>query len=295
MNRRDFLRSSAGAAALASLGRAAAAPASLAGEIGITSGSFMRHLSHERAAGKLRLLDLPKIMRDELGMKVIDLMTATLVSLEPAYVDQLRAAATDAGCVITNLKINFAQADLGQADPAVRRAAVAEVKRALDVAARLGARWVRPLPGNKRADLAATASSYRELADYGGERGLTVLVENIGWMKEDADGVPDLIRAVGPRIRAQPDTGNWADAVRYAGLAKAFPLAASCDFKALDLGPDGTHTTYDLRSCFQIGWDAGFRGPWAIEHFHADLAQLLRQMGQLRNLLQRWTKEQAQR
>ena len=84
MNRRDFLRSSAGAAALASLGRAAAAPASLAGEIGITSGSFMRHLSHERAAGKLRLLDLPKIMRDELGMKVIDLMTATLVSLEPA-------------------------------------------------------------------------------------------------------------------------------------------------------------------------------------------------------------------
>lgn len=298
MNRRDFLHSALGAAALASAGRSAAPPVtlpSLTGEIGITTGSFMRHLSIERAAGKLRLLDLPKIMRDELGMKVVDLMTATLVSLEPAYLDQLRAAAADAGCVITNLKINFAQAPLGHADPAVRRAAVAEVQRAMNAAARLGARWVRPLPGGQRAELAATAASYRELADYGAERGLTVLVENIGWMKEDADGVPDLIRATGPRIRAQPDTGNWADAVRYAGLAKAFPLAASCDFKALDLGPDGSHAAYDLRRCFQIGWDAGFRGPWAIEHFHADLGQLLREMGLLRDRLRHWTREQAAR
>ncbi|MBL9200952.1 MAG: TIM barrel protein [Opitutaceae bacterium] len=296
MNRREFLRFSAGAAAVASRGRAAEAhPLSLAGEIGITTGSFMRHLSPERAPGKLRLLDLPRIMRDELGMKVIDLMTATLVSLEPAYLDRLRSAAADAGCVLTNLKINFAQADLGANDPATRARAVVEVKGAFDAAARLGARWVRPLPGTKRADLPAIAASYRELADYGAARGLTVLVENIGWMKEDADGVPDLIRASDPRIRAQPDTGNWADATRYTGLAQAFPLAASCDFKAFELGPAGSHAAYDLRRCFQIGWDAGFRGPWAIEHFHADLAQLLRQMGTIRDLLLRWTREQAAR
>ena len=41
----------------------------------------MRHLTVEPQAGKLRLLDLPRIMRDELGMRVIDLMTATLPSL----------------------------------------------------------------------------------------------------------------------------------------------------------------------------------------------------------------------
>lgn len=296
MNRRDFLRSSLGCAALGATARAAVAPptrASLAGEIGITTGSFMRHLSPERAEGKLRLLDLPKIMRDELDMKVIDLMTATLVSLEPVYLDRLRAAAVDAGRTLTNLKINFSHVDLGSADAAARRHAVAEVKGALDAAARLGVRWVRPLPGVKRADLAAVAESYRELVGYGGERGLIVLVENIGWMKDDADGVPDLIRAVGPALRAQPDTGNWSDAVRYNGLAKAFPLAASCDFKALELGPDGAHAAYDLRRCFQIGWDAGFRGPWAIEHFHADLRQLLREMGMLRDLLRNWDRAQT--
>lgn len=296
MNRREFFQASLGGVALGATAGAAVAPpapGSLTGEIGITTGSFTRHLSPERAEGRLRLLDLPKLMRDELGLKVIDLMTATLVSLDPAYLDRLRAAAADAGCTLTNLKINFSRHDLGSAEPAARRGAVAEVKRALDAAARLGVRWVRPLPGVKRADLAAVAESYRELADYGGERGLVVLVENIGWMKDDADGVPDLIRAVGPALRAQPDTGNWNDDVRYAGLAKAFPFAASCDFKALELGPDGSHAAYDLRRCFQIGWDAGFRGPWAIEHFHADLRQLVREMGTLRDLLRRWAAGQT--
>lgn len=298
MNRRDFLRSSLGCAVLGATAGARAAPTtptSLAGEIGITTGSFMRHLAPGRADGKLRLLDLPKIMRDELGLKVIDLMTATLASLEPGYLDRLRTAATDAGCTLTNLKINFTGLDLGSADTAKRHHAVAAFKGGFDAAARLGVRWVRPLPGVKRADLAAVAESYRELVDYGGERGLVVLVENIGWMKDDAAGIPDLIRAVGPALRAQPDTGNWNDAVRYDGLAKAFPFAASCDFKAFELGPDGSHVAYDLKRCFDIGWSAGFRGPWCLEHFHADRAQLLREMALLRDRLRSWMRPAAEK
>ena len=295
MNRRAFLQSTAGAALAVRLANPARAapPASLQGEVGITTGSFMRHLSPEAATGKLRLLDLPRIMRDELGMQVIDLMTATLVSLEPAYLDQLRTAAADAGCVLSNLKINFSQADLGQADPARRRAALTAVKGGFDAAARLGVRWVRPLPGVRRADLARLTESYRELCDYGDQRGLTVLVENIGWMKEDPAGVPDLIRSVGPVLRSQPDTGNWSDAVRYEGLARAFPFALSCDFKAMTLAPDGTHAAYDLARCFELGWAAGFRGPWVIEHFHADLKELLREMALLRDQLRDWTRRHA--
>src|SRR6187551_575583 len=90
--------------------------ASLAGELGVTTGSFVRHLSEERQAGKLWLLDLPKLMRDELGMKVIDLMTATLPSLAPDYLKRLRDAAEDAGCVLTNLKMNQRGLDLGSSD-----------------------------------------------------------------------------------------------------------------------------------------------------------------------------------
>ena len=64
----------------------------LAGQLGITTGSFMHNLSVELHEGKLRLLDLPKLMREELDMKVIDLMTATLASLEPACAGRARLA-----------------------------------------------------------------------------------------------------------------------------------------------------------------------------------------------------------
>lgn len=292
MRRREFLQATlAGGAVLAAGSRdvlAATAPPGLAGEIGITTGSFMRHLAPDARPGKLRLLDLPRRMRDELGLRVIDLMTATLVSLEPAYLDQLRAAADRAGCVLTNLKMNNPGLDMTSADAALRRRSLEEYKRTMDAAARLGVRWVRPLPGPKRPDPARCAEAYRELMDYGESRGLSLLVENYGWMQSDPDAIPMLIKAAGPRLRAQPDIGNWTDAARYEGLTRAFPFAVSCDFKARDLDAAGEHKAYDLKRCFQIGWDAGFRGPWCFEHFHADLEQLFREMAILRDQLRGW-------
>jgi hypothetical protein len=66
-------------------------------------------------------------------------------------------------------------------------------------------------------------------------------------------------------------------------------LAATCDFKAAgELGPNGEHPLYDLKRCFQIGWDAGFRGPWCIEHVHRDRKQALLELGILRDMLRKW-------
>ncbi len=291
MNRREFLHGTVTGVACAALSSQAAdswRTFPLAGEVGITTGSFMRHLSPEAREGKLRLLDLPKIMREELDMRVIDLMTATLVSLEPDYCDQLRAAAERAGCVLTNLKMNNPGLDLPSADDSVRRHAIDEYKRTMDAAARLGVRWVRPLPGPKRPDMARVATAYRELIDYGASRGLTLLVENFGWMQDDPDAIPSLIKAAGPGLRSQPDTRNWTDRARYEGLAKAFPFAVSCDFKPFAFEPDGSHPRYDLKRCFQIGWDAGFRGPWCFEHFHSDLKQQFKEMAMLRDMLRGW-------
>ncbi len=260
-------------------------------ELGNTTGSFMRHLSETARPGKLRLLDLPRIMRDELGMHVIDLMTASLVSLEPKYLEQLRQVATDAGCVLTNLKMNQKGLDMANADETVRRQAIDTYRKTIDAAALLGVRWVRPLPGPNLPDLKLLAQSYRELIDYAGGKGIGLLIENFGWMQNDADAIPRVIQAVGPGLKAQPDTGNWSDAARYDGLAKAFPFAVSCDFKARELTADGNHAAYDLKRCFDIGWQAGFRGPWCFEHFHDDLAQLFREMGVLRDMLRRWIKD----
>ncbi len=285
MKRRTLLQTAAGTLLPGVMHGAAEANGDLRGEIGLTTGSFMKHLT----AGTLRLLDLPKIMRDELGMKVMDLMTATLASTEPAYLEQLRKAAAEAGCILTNLKMNNPGLDMASADAATRRHAIDEYKRTIDAAALLGVRWVRPLPGKTRPDLKLVAESCRELMDHAAPKGISLLVENFGWMQDDPQALPQIIAAV-PGLKVQPDTGNWTTTARYEGLQNAFPHAVSCDFKFFELDAQGEHARYDLRRCFDIGWQAGFRGPWCFEHFHTDLQPLLKEMLLMKGRLQEWRK-----
>jgi sugar phosphate isomerase/epimerase len=243
--RRAFLKSTAACALVGDLhtagGAAPSGDPSLAGELGITTGSFMKHLSVEPTPGKLVLLDLPRILRDELDLKVIDLMTRTLASMEPAYLDDFRSRAEKYGRIITNLKMNQTGIDMASPDPTARRAALDEYRRTIDSAHRLGCRWVRPAPQPKRPDLQLLAAGYRELIDYAAPKGISLLVENNAWLSDDPDAIPSVIETVGPGIAAAPDTGNWTDRARYDGLAKAFPLAVTCDFKAMQLGPNGEH------------------------------------------------------
>jgi hypothetical protein len=289
VTRRGFLLACSSAAVSAAGAAEPRSWPSLDREVGVTTGSFTKHLVKSPQPGKLRMLDLPRILREELDMRVLDLMTATLPSLEPAYLDRLRDAAGRAGCVLTNLKMNQRGLDMGSPNATTRRQALAEYKRTIDAAARLGVRWVRPLPVSTPPDPDVYAASYRELIDHAAPHGITLLIENFGWMEKDPDAIPRMIQVVGKGLAAQPDTGNWANnEVRYAGLTKAFPLAVSCDFKAKTMGPDGSHADYDLKRCFDLGWDAGFRGPWCLEHFHEDLTGLYREMALLRDGLRRW-------
>jgi len=291
-SRRSFLCSSLAGSAAALLPmrflRGDDANQSLDRQIGITLSSFGRHLSADKAPGKIRLLDLPRMMRNELDMRVIDLMTAGIPSFEPAYLDQLRAAAEDAGCLLTNIKMNQPGLSMGSNDDDLRARSLREYKATIDAAERLGCRWVRPLPVEERPNFDRLVASFRELIDYGKPKGVSLLVENYRWIGNDVDAIPALLDAVGDGLAASPDIGNWNDDNRYEGLAKAFPHAATCDFKAKDLGPDGSHAAYDLERCFQIGWEAGFRGPWCFEHTHADLPGLLSDLRLLRDMLRRW-------
>ncbi len=102
--------------------------------------------------GQFKLLELPRIVHDELGMRIIDMNTTTLGSLDPAALDQFRTAAAEAGSLLTNLKMNQRDIDMDSAEPAMRRHALAEYKRTIDAASRLGCRWARPLPRQNRPD-----------------------------------------------------------------------------------------------------------------------------------------------
>lgn len=298
-NRREFL--TAGAAAICASGSLAAAavaeekpqPTGLERQIGITMSSVSR-LANDKGKLNYTIFDWIKMVREDLDMTVIDLNSGAVTSLEPAYLEKVRAAAADAGVHLTNMKINRGDVNIGSADPETRKIAIAECKRWIDGSAKLGLRWARPLPFKEKPDWDTYVSAYQELCDYANERNVQMLLENYGWISADADTAPNLIKAIGRNIAPCPDTGNWdSKELRYEGLAKMFPGAVSCDFKAGKLGPQGEHPPYDLKRCFTIGWESGFRGPWCLEHAHTDQKTLFGELSMLRDMLRTWMAEQS--
>lgn len=295
-SRREFLAAGAALLSTGGISVGAEAPPELKPiplpiferQLGITMSSAGRLEESE----KISIVDWPKVLREELDMRILDLNSGVIETHDPTYLYQVREAAEKNDCLLTNMKINRADVDVGNADPEVRQAAVVECKRWIEACARLGVRWARPLPLKTKPDMKGFIDAYRELAQFGADRGVRLVVENYGWMDADPNAVPKLLDAVGMDVAAAPDTGNWADdKARYAGLAKMFPRAVTCDFKAGKLGPKGEHTAWDLKRCFDIGWDAGFRGPWCFEHANTSRKELFRELTLLRDMLRGWIAE----
>ena len=268
LDRRCFLQF-AGAASLASpsLSRAVASERKnpYKSIVGITTGGG---LGKKKQRGELNLVSLPKYMRDELGMQLIDVNTRWLDSLKTDFLEQARSAADEAGCFFSNLKVNDpVSGDLYSKDPKKREQAFTKCRSLIDAAKILGTRWIRfTVPKGAASDPVA----HRTLAAYAQEREMQLLIENSGWMREQPSAIASIVKTIGQNVAACPDTGNWDDDVRDLGLQKSFPCAASCDFKVWELGANHVHARYDLKKCFDIGWKAGFRGPWVIELMQDD-------------------------
>lgn len=298
MDRRQFLATGAALAGAATLQArpGVAQNAAWAGEVGLTTSSVFRQMAKGRADRFIGLLDLPRFMRDELGMKVIDLNSGTLGTNDPAQLEKFRGAVEKAGCAISNVKVNpvvlqvkVLDLPFDHADRATRQKAVAGFKEWILAASRVGARWVRPFPADRKPEMSVMKESCTQLADYADGLKMALILENAGWMTSDANGIPDVIEALGGRLGAQPDTGSWENAeLREAGLKNAFPYAVSCDFKFGKLGPAGEHKAYDLKHCFELSWRAGFRGPWVLEHADENTTGLVRDLARVRDWLKTW-------
>ncbi|HYT69433.1 MAG TPA: TIM barrel protein [Vicinamibacterales bacterium] len=183
---------------------------------------------------------------------------------------------------------NNAPTNLASEDAALRKAGVEVAKKWLDGAAVLGARSVRMnspsalgpslrpqaiarssdgYPRNEEIvpPLARAIESYKEMADYGGDRGIKVTIENHWGLAADPSNIRIIIDEVNhPYCEASPDFCNWEyDYMLFSGLKIVAPYAHT-----------HVHAKYwdrwgernDVRRSTRIMLAAGFKGTFALEY-----------------------------
>jgi sugar phosphate isomerase/epimerase len=199
-------------------------------------------------------------------------------------------------CVATGTKVQhisnnapFALAEGGSPEAEARRkAGVAMAKRWLEGCAVLGVRSmrmnstsalgpaIRPNAIPRSGDgyprnleivpmLDAAIESYKEMADFGGNLGITVTIENHWGLAADPQNIRIIIDAVNhPYCEASPDFCNWEhEHMLVSGVKALAPYAHSnVHAKYWDRWGDKN----DVQRAVRIMLAAGFKGTFALEY-----------------------------
>jgi sugar phosphate isomerase/epimerase len=212
-------------------------------------------------------IDAPKFVREELGLRQLEIIINHLDEQTVAYGERVRAAADQAGVTFINLQLG---GQMSSPDPAVRAKSIADVKEGMRIAAALGAPSVRADVGGRAGDnldLAITAASYKELVDFGSTIGVMPMPENHGGHSSDPDTLVTIMKAVDPRVKAIVDWGNLRvenQAQRLEGTRKLLPYTGLVSAK-FDRFDDAYAPGYDVSELVRLVEAAGYAGKYSIE------------------------------
>lgn len=281
MHRRDFIKYGSMSlatplfsSAFPSTAMAASMQAGALDRIGIATWSFRHLLAAGRNANApaperavMTALDAPKFVREELGLRQLEIIINHLDERTVAYAEKVRAAADQVGVKFINFQLG---GQMSAVDPAVRAKSISDIKDGMKIAAALGAPTVRADVGGMAGgplDLAITADSYKQLVDFGATIGVMPMPENHGGHSSNPDTLVTIMKALDPKVRAIVDWGNLQvtdQAQRIEGTRKLLPytglVSAKFDRFDADYKP-----SYDVAELVKIVEASGYRGKYSIE------------------------------
>jgi sugar phosphate isomerase/epimerase len=219
----------------------------------------------------LNLETAPEFIANELGLHKVEVWDFHFDDTSIAYCERVRNAAARAGSSIINIQVDDLP-DLSDPNPDVRARGVAQAKEWIDRAVALGSPRIRVQTGGGEGqtfEVAVTADSYRQIAAYGQEKNVTVLVENFLGFSADIDNVVAIVETVDhPMCRALADFGNTPPGStenQVAGLRKMFPYLAFVSAKGTGFNAQYEHSDYDVGALVRATEASGYTGIYSIE------------------------------
>ncbi|MSP13453.1 MAG: sugar phosphate isomerase/epimerase [Chloroflexi bacterium] len=239
---------------------------------GISLAGWSLNRRFRRPYNPLKLLDFPRVAKEEFGLSMIELNSPFFESLDDTYLRQLLGSAASQEVAMLNIAVDN-QGNLSSPDAAERQKAVDNHKLWLDAAAKLGCTAIRGNTGGrdhpKPADLIEYCiDSFGALAEYAGSLNLVMMIENHGGISADPENIIAIIEGTkSPFLKTLPDFGNWPDpAKRYENLAKVAPYAHAVHAKTYEFSAEGEEISFNIERCIQIFLESGYANPFGIEY-----------------------------
>jgi sugar phosphate isomerase/epimerase len=226
--------------------------------------------------GQMTLPDFLRTCRD-IGFDGVELTAYYFPTTERPYLHEIKQAAHKEGLAISGTAVG---SDFAQPDAEKRREHIAMTKNWVEYSVILGAPTLRVFAGYVREGsteeeaFQTTVACLKECAEYAGERGVLLALENHGGLTATAEGTLRLLRAVDhPALGLNLDFGNFRGDI-YDQFRACAPYAVATHAKTHAIGQTrDEHIAVDYAQVREIMDAAGYRGFLAIEYEEEEPAE----------------------
>lgn len=219
-------------------------------------------------SGKLKYEDLVRLAVDY-GTDGLDLTVYWFPSTDDSFLLPLKGLAYRNAVEIYSISV---RTDLCRPTAELRDKEVAEVKKWVDVAAKLGAGHIRVFGGNvpkgESEDRAVewVVDILRRSAEYAGSKGVILGLENHGGITERAERILQIVDTVNsPWVGVNLDTGNFREDA-YRQIEMILPKAVNAQFKSEIRNEAGERVEADWDRIMRMFAKHGYRGYLALEY-----------------------------
>ncbi len=218
-------------------------------------------------AGSLTLLDFPGAARAA-GIDQLDVCHFHFPCTDDAYLRAFHDRMDAVGVRLLTLLVD--EGDVSAADPVPRERDLARTREWIDIAARLGARYVRVPAGEQEVGpdddaVRHSAEGLSALARYAKGWSVGLLTENWRPLAMSHDSLLAILDAADGTVGLVADFGNYKGPEKYGVLRAILPRATTIHAHAMAAWVQpGMTDGGDLRRCLDLARAAGFAGAYVL-------------------------------